>query len=483
METGMCKYTASGAGHESEERSPCDSPVYKDGMCKFHLDGYLNEGTADEVRGLFWEKHDGAGAARTMNCTGYILPSLAQQGKERTVKRQLLLDAVRFKPTGADFSKITFERPVSFRGAKFGAGVNFSNCTFKEGVDFSRAEFLNGHSKFNTAKFHKTADFFMTKFDEVSFDWASFEKIQFKKARFENNASFYRCVFDSMANFYKAQFLGKVSFNESEIHSDADFSDAQFKESMEFRDVKMRNSTRVRFDGNVSNVSFLNTDVKEITLGSKITWSPSASDDKYRSRLARFWQAKNKPKAYSAWNKKWRIYDEKMLDSANPDSSLNVENITNTYRDLRDNFDRQLRYNVSGGLFVREMEMGRKYKNDENGHVVQKSWHRRVLTWHAAYNLISEYGQSLGRPLFFLALVIGASSVLLWCPATVLQGLDIHCEDDLSDSILRSLVSAVPLPVFGADTHIDIVLKAATLPSLATFLVALRRRFEKSRRH
>lgn len=220
MKEDKCGYTASGRGHGSEERLPCANPVYKGGMCKFHLDGYLDGATADEVHDLFWEEHDGADDGRAMDCTGYILPSLARQGKERTVKRQLWLDGARFAAAGADFSQITFERPVSFRGARFGAGADFTNCTFKRKVDFSHAEFLGGAAKFNAVKFRKTADFFMARFGRASFDWAAFEKIQFRQARFENGASFYMCTFASTANFYRAQFLGKTIFDESEIHGE-----------------------------------------------------------------------------------------------------------------------------------------------------------------------------------------------------------------------------------------------------------------------
>ena len=58
----------------------CGNTAHEGGMCKFHLDGYLSAGTADEVRKRFWEKHDSADTEALLDCDGYILPSLAQEG-------------------------------------------------------------------------------------------------------------------------------------------------------------------------------------------------------------------------------------------------------------------------------------------------------------------------------------------------------------------------------------------------------------------
>ena len=133
---------------------------------------------------------------------------------------------------------------------------------------------------------------------------------------------------------------------------------------------------------------------------------------------------------------------------------------------------------------MREMEIGRKYGIDKRGRVAQKHLCRRVLTWHAAYYMLAEYGQSLARPLLFLAPTLAAGSLLLWCGTGVPHGLEIPCEDDPVDSVRRSLVAMVPLPLSGhSATHVDMGLKVAALPAVATFLVALRRRFEKTRRH
>ena len=236
---------------------------------------------------------------------------------------------------------------------------------------------------------------------------------------------------------------------------------------MYFRDVVAKCPKLIRFDGNVSNVSFLNTDLKEASFGSMITWLPQTS---HGSR--------------AIWDRKCRIHDEKILESGTLDPALNLENVRSVYRDLRDNFDRQLRYDVAGGFFVREMEVGRKYRIDENGRAVPKPICRRALTWHAAYNVLAEYGQSLGRPALFLALMFAAGSLLLWCGTGVPHGLEIPCEDGPDDSAFRALTAMVPLPLPGhLASPADIILKIIALPAVATLLIGLRRRFEKTRRH
>ena len=246
---------------------------------------------------------------------------------------------------------------------------------------------------------------------------------------------------------------------------------------MHFRGVRAKCPALIRFDGNVSNVSFLDTDLKEITFGSRITWSPRAAGRSGSGRAA------TRRVGRSIWNKKWRMYDEKTAERKTHDRTLNIENLKNVYRDMRDNFDRRLAYGVSGGLFVREMEVERKYENDGKGRVRKKHLVRRILTWHAAYNALSEYGQSLGRPILFLAAVFAAGMSLLWCPAGIPLATEIHCGADLEDSAIRVLTSMVPVPFSASHTAPEIALKIASLPASATFLIALRRRFEKSRRH
>lgn len=461
-----CTYTARVQDRHGGKDYACGNEAHRDGKCKFHLDGYLDESTAGEIRDLFWDMHDGSPCS-LMNCTGYALPPLAREGEAASVRRALRLDSARFGLGGAGLSGITFEQHASFRDVEFIGGAGFRGCTFKKGADFSRAAFRAGTADFKSSRFAGTADFFHADFFHADFDWAIFAGSRFNKAVFRDGASFYGATFGSAAGFHSARFLGEARFEESEFKMGGDFAGARFKRPAYFRGVKMKCPSLVRFDGNVSNVSFLNTDVKEIGFGSMTTWSPQ-----------------ERPGSSSIWDRKWRIYDEKSLDDESPDPALNLENVRGVYRDLRDNFDRQLRYDMAGGFFVREMEVGRKYKVDDSGHVALKPVFRRALTWNAAYNVIAEYGQSLGRPSLFLALTLVAGSLVLWCGTGVMNALEFPCEDGLCGSALRSLEAMVPFPLSGhLASPVDFTLKAAALPCVATFLIALRRRFEKTRRH
>ena len=465
---GTCAYISEMPDRRSGKGSrACGNPAHGDGMCKFHLDGYLSESTAGEVRDLFWSMHDAGDAGTPMDCTGYVLPPLAREGAAAPIRRALCLDRAKFGFGGAGFLETTFEEAVSFRDAEFAGAASFRGCTFKKGADFSGAAF-SAAADFKSSRFGGTAEFLRARFAAtVYFDWAVLDKSRFNKAVFRGDASFRGATFGSAAGFNSAKFHGKSRFEESEFKKDMNFSGAHFERPAYFRGVKIKRPGLVKFDGNVSNVSFLNTDLKEVCFGSMTTWSPQAQPD-----------------SRAVWDRKWRIYDEKSLETKSHDPALNLENVQSVYRDLRDNFDRQLRYDVSGRFFVREMEVGRKYKVDKGGHVVLKPIWRRALTWNAAYNVLAEYGQSLKRPPFFLAMTLAAGSLLLWCPAGILHTLEIPCEDDPVDSILRGLVAMVPFPLSGhLASHVDIGLKAAALPSVATFLIALRRRFEKTRRH
>lgn len=465
---GTCTYTSEMTDHRGVRGSrACGNPAHGDEMCEFHLDGYLSESTAGEVRDLFWSMHNADAAGTPMDCTGYVLPPLAREGAAASVRRALCLDRAKFGHGGAGLSETTFEETVSFRDAEFAGAASFRGCTFRKGADFSGTAF-SAAADFKSSRFDETAEFLRADFAAATaFDWAVLDKSRFNKAVFRGDASFQGATFGSAARFNNTEFRGESRFEESEFKKDADFSGVHFEQPAYFRGVKMKRPGLVKFDGNVSNVSFLNTDLKEVCFGNMTTWSPQAQPD-----------------SRAIWDRKWRIYDEKSLEAKSPDPALNLENVQSVYRDLRDSFDRQLRYDVSGGFFVREMEVGRKYKVDEGGHVVLKPIWRRALTWNAAYNVLAEYGQSLKRPPLFLALTLAAGSSLLWCPTGISYGLEIPCEDNPVDSVLRGLVAMVPFPLSGhLASHVDIGLKAAALPSVATFLIALRRRFEKTRRH
>ena len=499
MRPGGCKYSSVGADPGGAGReTKCGNPAYRDGLCKFHLDGYLNKRTASELRDMFWRQHDRTAEGDTVNCSGYILPSLVQGGGPRTARRRLCLDNAVFGPNGADFSEITFEEPASFKDAVFAKGANFHRCVFEKGADFSRAKFL-GDAKFEGSRFSDYSRFAMATFDRASFDWARIAAVDFGKSAFKKAASFYESEFtaaadfrhatfrresdftgsnfDAAADFRHATFRRESDFTGSNFDAAADFEGAAFVGPMHFRGVRAKCPAMIKFDGNVSNVSFLDTDLKEITFGSRITWSPRAAGRSGSGRAA------TRRVGRSIWNKKWRVYDEKTAEEKTHDRALNVENLKNVYRDMRDNFDRRLAYGVSGGLFVREMEVERKYENDDKGRVRKKHLVRRILTWHAAYNLLSEYGQSLGRPMLCLAAVFGAGLSLLWCPTGISPALEIPCRVGLWDSVLCVLTSMVPIPLSTSHSEPELALKIASLPASATFLIALRRRFEKSRRH
>ena len=52
---GTCTYTSEMTDHRGVRGSrACGNPAHGDEMCEFHLDGYLSESTAGEVRDLFW---------------------------------------------------------------------------------------------------------------------------------------------------------------------------------------------------------------------------------------------------------------------------------------------------------------------------------------------------------------------------------------------------------------------------------------------
>jgi hypothetical protein len=111
-----------------------------------------------------------------------------------------------------DFTSTLFDRPIRFGGFLFARGADFSFATFSDEADFTSATFA-GH-----------ADFFLVKFSSALFNSATFsDDADFRSAKFSNHGGFNMVTFSGKANFAAATF-GSAMFGSVTFSGDTDFS-------------------------------------------------------------------------------------------------------------------------------------------------------------------------------------------------------------------------------------------------------------------
>ena len=187
-----------------------------------------------------------------------------------------------------DFSGFEFPAEVSFKGAKFKSGVFFEHAKFHGIVSFDESQFGNeapeslakvsfkganfkgdalfrktnflcaswffysdfeSRVDFSEAIFHQDARFYRLKFNQhVSFSRATFKKIaQFWKIRLEDESSFTKASFHGLTWFISSAFKGNTSFSSSTFHGNADFRQCTFENGATFANIDCKSD--VDFSG------------------------------------------------------------------------------------------------------------------------------------------------------------------------------------------------------------------------------------------
>lgn len=145
----------------------------------------------------------------------------------------------------AAFSKCKFVGAANFSEAKFLGIISLYGSIFNQDIDFSSAQFhqefacmdakLHGHSKFNKCKFLSEVSF--TRVDPLSVDFS--EATFLKKLVFAKNKVW-------AAEFSAATFHDDCFFNESAFHAESFFRDCEFKKHASYRGCTF--SDHIEFD-------------------------------------------------------------------------------------------------------------------------------------------------------------------------------------------------------------------------------------------
>ena len=470
------------------EQYSCKNPVWEKGKCKFHGKYYVKnkkEFEDDFKRILDKVKSKN----KVLECIGYHFPDIELSNLySEDLDITIYFSDAKFHGK-VDFSKTKFKKQISFTNSIFLKEVSFTSSIFEDEVKFTNSSFQGNLNSFQFTKFQKLVDFSDSEMKNGTFISAEFYIANFNNCIFNDNTKFKHVTFKEEILFKQAKFYN-VHFSESVFKKNANFNNTKFVNYATFSDIIC--DGLIKFDGNISNVSFLDMDIKKIKFGNKITWKQNKKKFREKIKLKLDWTR----------NSDFKIYDERDLEEhlkknkvglkreGNPVASVNLESIKNIYRDLRDNFDLALRYETSGEFHVRELELKRKFKETQKDQRIITSnknflWKHLSVYW--IYNILAQYGQSYHRPIYFASSVILIATcyfILNEIESVSKEQITFSIKDIILKSFTRSVAGIIPFDILDKGIgDSDKVLRIILLPISVTFFISLKRRLERKFRH
>jgi uncharacterized protein YjbI with pentapeptide repeats len=216
--------------------------------------------------------------SKKLMCIGYLFPSnfsfalldlpteQHQKIKDNEIKRD-------------------YSMPIYLCDAEFNGQVEFSYCTFKEALNLSGAifkkEVLFRKTNFEGQFYPRNTKFY----DNVNFWNAYFLNADFHDTFFYDKANFRDVIFDGVkTRFLDVRFQGKAKFEDTIFNGETEFKgtifregkfsqNVQFKGLTKFRSVVFENGENTDFATiDLSNVSFLSTDITRIKFHDNAKW-------------------------------------------------------------------------------------------------------------------------------------------------------------------------------------------------------------------
>lgn len=240
----------------------------------------------------------------------------------------------------ADFRSATFSGYADFHSATFSGYASFHSATFSEGVSFDSATFSR-HAHFGSVMFSRLAHFRSATFSgDANFGSATFRYADFGSATFSEGVSFGSATFLVYASFGSATFSG-----------DADFGSATFSKSTNFINGEFNAGTifaAAWFETGVPD--FRGAKMYEATEWHGVSWPPS------------------------------------------PEDKSAAQDQVYAYERLKQEMERLKKHEDEQSFFRKELRARRGLVPFGSG-----AW---LLNY--AYEALSDYGQSIGKPLLWL---------------------------------------------------------------------------------
>ncbi len=257
-----------------------------------------------------------------------------------------------------DFSNMIFENNCVFDFSIFHSGANFSASNFRTFVDFNFITF-KGRANFHSTTFRASTSVIATKFIlEANFSHCSFKsRASFSSASFNDFTEFYSVSFDENAFFLSCKFNEDVSFVLSTFNNDIFFNSAKFNATTLFSGVRFL--TKVP---NFYNTKFFDDTIFSLPDDFTRNWPPISGTVEIdgQDKPVEVMPAAEQKRAYN----RLRLFMSKSLQ-------------------------------IDEEQYFHRMEMRCKAQT--------QSWPYRLL--FSAYEAISDYGNSIWRPIGWLTIV------------------------------------------------------------------------------
>lgn len=154
---------------------------------------------------------------------------------------EVALDEKQLDGINIDFTKVTFNKKLSFNKSIINCGVLFKEACFESDLTFTEAKF-NDVVNLDKAKFKGEAQFRGTKFNRAILT----------ETTFENKADFSNAVFNEKADFTNAVFEADTDFNSATFDDEARFLNADFKGKAIFENIKFKQEADFKTDSNIT---------------------------------------------------------------------------------------------------------------------------------------------------------------------------------------------------------------------------------------
>jgi uncharacterized protein YjbI with pentapeptide repeats len=388
----------------------------------------------------------------------------------------------------ANFDRVTFSKEVSFETAEFKEGATFDGAHFLthfSTTDFDRAKF-GGPADFSSAEFQGLADFMSAEFqDSVSFDGTIFRYAIFDYSVFQKDLSFEGAVFHKgrfvpdriggKCRFVNSAFLGDIAFNslETSVSSKVEFvgdinaQHADLKTIWEQCDQLERGELAKTWGAELKQ---LETTFEEGYLAMDMV-SLLETDAKDMRFVNVSWGQKQMSGSFNIL-KRTAIHDEMLLYEV-PIARRNYGAVARLYRELRHNYEQELRYPEAGDFYIGEMEMRRLQTSRQ--HLRGWGWLRRnLLSPIAWYRNLALYGESyLLAALWIIGTILFFAILPRTFPGFIVQDPTV---DSLDNSFTRSVLAFFQLRSVSTLENMERILGAFLLGML---FITLRRRPER----
>ncbi len=326
-----------------------------------------------------------------------------------------------FDDEPSNFSGLIFPIKVSFAKTKFSNHAGFGYAIFCKEADFIHAEFLEiadfHNAIFSAALSHSSSEFSYAIFsDSAIFIETNFHgSATFKETIFSNHAVFNNAKFFFYTFFNNAKFFEFADFRDTTFSSLAGLSEAVFSDTVLFTNAKFIigvDFNKVVFSASVDFINvkfnrtgdFINTTFSSFAQFNRATLeSANFSSAKFEKVVPHFYDTKISADIIWELNYDyWPPLENHTEEEVEKNYTQLVKQNQNAYENLAYHMEGLDKYHDQHFFFRQEMRCRRQFENFF------------IRFPYVAYDVLSDYGYSIGWAFSWWALHILLGTAFIW---------------------------------------------------------------------